>query len=156
MAEVARKINIPVATGERFIHLSEFQMLMDRQAAQYLRPCICVAGGLTAGKKIAAMAEAKSLEIVPHNPLSPVSTAACLQLAAAIPNLAIQEYPENQETPPLSEIVRGSMRAQGGFLQVSDVPGIGVELDPDAREKFPPKPRPVQTRFHIDGSVVHQ
>jgi copper homeostasis protein CutC len=46
-------------------------------------------GGLTPSKKVAAMAEANYCKIVPHNPLGPVSTAACLQLDAAIPNFAI-------------------------------------------------------------------
>ena len=156
MAEVASKIGIPIATGERLIHLSEFEMLMERRGAQFMRPCICVVGGLTAGKKIAALAEARSLEIVPHNPLSPVSTAACVQLAAAIPNLAIQEYPGSQETPFYAEMVVGGCKVSNGFLSVPDVPGIGIELAPGAREKFPPKARPVRARRHKDGSVVAQ
>ncbi len=156
MAEVAQKIKIPVATGERLIYLSEFQMLMERRAAQYLRPCICVVGGITAGKKIAAMAESHNLDIVPHNPLSPVSTAACLQLAGAIPNLAIQEYPEDQNTPHFKEIFKCNFEQDNGFIIVPDAPGIGIELTPDARQKFPPKPRLVSARRHIDGSVVPQ
>lgn len=156
MAEVASHIGIPIATGERLIHLSEFEMLLERRAAQYLRPCICVVGGITAGKKIAALAEARSLEIIPHNPLSPVSTAACVQLAAAIPNLAIQEYPKNQEIPPYSEMVIGGCKATAGFLNVPNAPGLGIELVPNVREKFPPKPRLVRARRHFDGSVVPQ
>jgi galactonate dehydratase len=156
MAEVARQIGIPIATGERLLGLAEFAMLVERRAAQYLRPCLCVAGGLSGGRKIAALAEAFGLGIVPHNPLSPVSTAACLHLGAAIPNLAIQEFPGAQERSPLNEMVLGLPKAEAGFLPVPTVPGIGVTLAPDAAARFPVKPRPVRARLHVDGSVVDQ
>ena len=91
MAQVARHIDIPIATGERFTSLYQFQALLTRDAVQYLRPDVCLCGGITGAKKIAALAEAHDAWIVPHNPLSPVSTAACLQIAACIPNFAIQE-----------------------------------------------------------------
>ncbi len=156
MAQVAQQIGVPIATGERLLNVHEFAMLVERRAVQYLRPSVCVVGGISGAKKIAALAEAHHLSIVPHNPLSPVSTAACLQVAASIPNLGIQEYPETQDEPPQSEIVRGRARVENGFLIVTDRPGIGVELAPDAREKFPPTPRPIGTRLNTDGSVVDQ
>ncbi len=156
MGEVARQIGIPIATGERLLGLPEFAMLVERRAAQYLRPCLCVAGGISGGKKIAALAEAFGLGIVPHNPLSPVSTAACLQLGAAIPNLAIQEFPGAQERAPQNEIVIGLPKAEAGFLPVPTAPGIGVTLAPDAAARFPVRPRPVRARLHVDGSVVDQ
>jgi L-alanine-DL-glutamate epimerase-like enolase superfamily enzyme len=99
MALVAEHIDIPIATGERFTSLYQFQTLLTRNAVQYLRPDVCLCGGITGAKKIAAIAEAHDAWIVPHNPLSPVSTAACLQIAACIPNFAIQEYPSR--TPDL-------------------------------------------------------
>lgn len=156
MAEVARQIGIPIATGERLLGLPEFAMLIERKAAQYLRPCVCVAGGISGAKKIAALAEAHGLGVVPHNPLSPVSTAACLQIGAAIPNLAIQEFPGSQERPPQSEIVLGLPKAEKGFLPVPSAPGIGVSLAPDAAARFPVRKRPVRARLHVDGSVVDQ
>lgn len=78
MADVARRTNIPVATGERFINIQEFETVFQRGAAKYVRPDVCALGGLTPSKKVAAMAEANYAKIVPHNPLGPVSTAACL------------------------------------------------------------------------------
>ena len=94
--------------------------------------------------------------VVPHNPLSPVSTAACLQLAACIPNFAIQEYPTGELEPPKSEIVKTPLRVEEGFLIIPDAPGIGIELADDAQERYPPVPREVETRLHVDGSVVDQ
>lgn len=156
MADVARQIGVPIATGERLLGLAEFAVLIERKAAQYVRPCICVCGGISGGKKIAALAEAHGLGVVPHNPLSPVSTAACLQVAAAIPNLAIQEWPGAQERPPQSEIVLGLPKAHDGFIPVPSAPGIGVTLAADAQRRFPPRKRPVIARLHADGSVVDQ
>ena len=89
MAEVARHIHIPIATGERFTSLYQFQTLLTRNAVQYLRPDVCLVGGITGAKKVAAIAEAHDAWVVPHNPLSPISTAACLQIAACIPNFEI-------------------------------------------------------------------
>lgn len=156
MAEVAQKIHIPIATGERIHTIYEFEMLLARNAVQYVRPDVCMVGGISHAKKIAALAEARHVGVIPHNPLSPVSTAACVQLAACIPNFALQEYPSGEREPPKSEIVKGALRLENGFLIIPDAPGIGVELAEDAQEKYPPKPRSLTTRLHVDGSVVDQ
>jgi len=156
MALVAQSIHIPIATGERLHTIYEFEALLSRGAVQYVRPDVCLAGGLTHSKKIAALAEAHHVGVVPHNPLSPVSTAACLQLAACIPNFTLQEYPKGEWEPPKSEIVKTPIRVENGFLIIPDAPGIGVELAEDAQERHPYKPRDVHTRLHVDGSVVDQ
>ena len=165
MAEVAAKLRVPIATGERLHTIDEFAMLLARGAVQYVRPDVCLAGGLTQCKKIAALAEAHDVQVVPHNPLGPVSTAACLQLAACIPNFALQEYPLGERV--VGRGSDGSVRAsaglveetvvvEGGFLRIPTAPGIGVRLAEDARERFPYRPRLPDTRWHLDGSVVDQ
>ncbi len=156
MAEVAQKINIPIATGERLHTIYEFEMLLARNAVQYVRPDVCMAGGITHCKKIAALAEAHHVGVVPHNPLSPVSTAACIQLAACIPNFALQEYPKGEGESPKCDIVKGTLKVENGFLIIPDTPGIGVELAEDAAERFPPTSRGIFTRQHLDGSIVDQ
>jgi galactonate dehydratase len=157
MGLVAQQIAIPIATGERLHTIYEFQMLLARGAVQYVRPDVCMCGGISGAKKIAALAEAHHVGVVPHNPLSPVSTAACVQIAACIPNFALQEYPIGEHEPPKSEIVRGALEHDGhGFLVVPDRPGIGVELVEDAAERHPYRMRWVGTRLHADGSVVDQ
>jgi galactonate dehydratase len=157
MEYVASKIAIPIATGERYTTLWEFEMALARNAVQYVRPDVCMVGGITGAKKIAALAEARHVGVVPHNPLSPVSTAACLQIAACVPNFALQEYPIGEDRPPKSDMVDGAAVHDGeGFLIISDRPGLGIELKPDALDKVPPRPREIQTRLHKDGSVVDQ
>jgi galactonate dehydratase len=156
MALVAQQIHIPIATGERLHTIWEFQALLSRGAVQYVRPDVCMVGGLTHAKKIAALAEAHHVDVVPHNPLSPVSTAACLQLAACIPNFALQEYPTGEHEPPKSEIVKTPVRLEDGFLIIPDAPGIGIELAEDAATRHPYRKREIHTRLHVDGSVVDQ
>lgn len=156
MALVAQGISVPIATGERLHSIHEFQMLLSRGAVQYIRPDVCLAGGITHTKKIAALAEANYVGVVPHNPLGPISTAACLQIAASIPNFTIQEYPLGEHEPPKSEIVNKPLQLEDGFLIIPDAPGIGIEILDGLEEKFPVVPRDVETRLHLDGSVIDQ
>ena len=156
MALVAQGISVPIATGERLHSIHEFQMLLSRGAVQYIRPDVCLAGGITHTKKIAAIAEANYVGVVPHNPLGPISTAACLQIAASIPNFTIQEYPLGEHEPPKSEIVNKPLELEDGFLIIPDSPGIGIEILDGSEEKFPVIPRDVKTRLHFDGSVMDQ
>jgi len=155
MTEIARKVDIPIATGERIHTHHEFEMLLERDAVDYLRPDVCMVGGLTHAKKIASLAEAHYAQVVPHNPLSPVSTATCLQLAACIPNFAIQEYPYKQDSgEPGHELLVEPLVRDGGYLSIPEKPGIGVRLDDDALENHSYQPRDLVTRQHEDGSVV--
>jgi galactonate dehydratase len=162
MAYVADKISIPIATGERMTSLWEFQMLLARNAVQMVRPDICIVGGISGGRKVAAMAEACHVGVVPHNPLSAVSTAACLQIAATSATFVLQEFPNDtwdvtDKRPDSDSFLKGAARHDGeGFLTISDEPGIGVSLLPDAVKKFPYRPRTIHTRLHKDGSVVDQ
>ena len=118
MAEVAAKVHVPIATGERFIDLKEFEMLLSRRAAQYIRPDVCAVGGITTSKKICAVAEAHDVLVIPHNPLGPVSTAACLQLCACIPNLGIQELPGFCLNGAEDAMVKEPLRFENGCMEI--------------------------------------
>jgi len=173
MALIAEHIDIPIATGERFHTPQEFAQLIRRNAVAYVRPDVCMCGGITGAKKIAALAEASDIMVVPHNPLSPVSTAACTQIAACIPNFALQEYPGDDRVSATEryighkiekgedqfrqrDVVKKTFTCENGFLMIPDSPGIGVELAEGIAERYPYARRPIQTRLHVDGSVVDQ
>jgi galactonate dehydratase len=175
MAAIADKVHVPIATGERLHTIYEFEMLLRRNAVQYVRPDVCLCGGLTHSKKIAALAEAHHAGVIPHNPLSPVSTAACIQIAACVPNFVLQEYPNDggqvfggmppqgaeqvmaeAPAPRRNDLVRQGLRLEDGFIVIPDEPGIGVELIEDVEKRFPYRPRKMATRLHRDGSVVDQ
>ena len=75
------------------------------------------AGGISQVKKIAAMAEAYYVAVAAHNPLSPVATAACLHLDAAIPNFLIQEvvYGLPGRTAIVNEPIEKSVMGTSSF-----------------------------------------
>lgn len=154
MAEVAAKVGVPIATGERFTNLKEFEMLMARHACQYVRPDVCAVGGITTSKKICALAEAHDVLVIPHNPLGPVSTAACLQICASIPNLGIQELPGFCLNGAEDQMVREPLRFEHGCMLIPGAPGIGVELAENAAELYPAKERGSNAaKRAFDGSV---
>lgn len=151
MANVQDQCNIPIATGERFTTIFEYQQLLAANATSYIRPDVCLCGGLTGSKKVAAMAEAQHVKVIPHNPLSPVSTAACIQLDAAIPNFALQEYTGESE-PPKSELLVTPLELIDGYLTVPTGPGLGIELNEDALS-MPINDKVLDTPIGFDGSV---
>jgi galactonate dehydratase len=163
MARVQRGIPLPIATGERFTTLYDFQALLTRESVSFVRPSIGLCGGITGAKKIAALAEAHDVQVVPHNPFSPVILNAGLQIAAAIPNFAIQEYPTAEWADDSTAIaLRGQEfvtilpKLADGFLDIPVTPGLGTGLKPDAAAKYPAKTREVWMRRHVDGSVIEQ
>lgn len=164
MAEVASKIRIPIATGERYHNIYQFKMAIERRALSFARVSVCVCGGITAALKIAAIAEANDVQVAPHNPISPIGTAACAAIGFSRSNVVIQEFPTGydnfvfQSTPTLlgSNVVCGDLRVEKGFLQRPEATGLGVELRSDAEEVRPPITRGVTMRSHIDGSLVDQ
>lgn len=154
MAQVADKVNIPIATGERYINIREFEMLMDRTAVRYVRPDVCAVGGITATIKIAAMAEAHDVLLIPHNPLGPVSTAACLQICACIPNLGIQELPTFCLNGAEDAMVKEPLKFKDGYMIIPEAPGIGIELADNAEELYPANERgSIYAKRNFDGSV---
>ncbi|MGL5114711.1 MAG: mandelate racemase/muconate lactonizing enzyme family protein [Beijerinckiaceae bacterium] len=164
MARVDSRITLPLATGERFSTIYDFQTLFSRGAVSFARPSITLCGGFTGARKIAAMAEAHEIQLVPHNPLSPVSLAAGLQLAASIFNFAIQEYPtagfaDDTETGLElrgTELVTELPHLEKGFLTIPTSPGLGLKLVRNPGKVTPPLVRQVAMRRHHDGSPVDQ
>lgn len=151
MGDVARHCGVPIATGERFTTIFEYQQLLEAKAASYVRPDLCLCGGLSGCKKVAAMAESQHVRVIPHNPLSPVSTAACVQLDACIPNFALQEYTGESE-PPKSDLLKNPLELVDGYLTVPDGPGLGIELN-EAALTLPENPKVLDTPIGFDGSV---
>lgn len=154
MRLVIRACEIPVATGERFINPMEFDSLMTTTEVRYIRPDMCVAGGLTAGKKIAAEAEARGIYLIPHNPLGPVSTAACLQLDACIPNFEVQEYPMSNGICRLDKEMKVPFKVENGYILLPEGPGLGIELVDAIDQVFPFEGMYGGISLHEDGSVV--
>lgn len=99
------------------------------------------------------MAESHHVKVIPHNPLSPVSTAACVQLDACIPNFALQEYTGESE-PPKSELLVNPLKLEDGHLVVPEGPGLGIELNEAALSTHPFTDKVLETPIALDGSVA--
>ena len=153
LAYVARHVNIPIATGERFYNIQQFKDLIDRQTVSLIRPDVSLAGGFTQVKKIAALAEASFVGIFPHLMGSPVNIAAFVQLDAAIPNYVLHESLPGADA--FNEIVDYPPQREGGYLIVPDRPGIGLEIQENKLNSFPYKPKSIEGNFQADGAVAH-
>ena len=168
MARVAQQCRIPIATGERINSLFEFELLLERGACSYVRASIGVCGGFTGIKKIAALSEAHHKSLVPHNPLSPVTTNALLQFCAATDNIAICEYPDPYAASTADHLTGSGSKLrqvdmvtqipkfEKGYVEIPEGPGLGIDLISDVEERFPFRPHAVGTRLNLDGSICDQ
>jgi len=154
LSYVASHVNTPIATGERFINIYQFKELLDKKAAGMIRPDVCLAGGISHCKKVAALAEASFIGVMPHVTGSPVHTAATVQLAACIPNYVLQDYDRDEAEPPKRGVVVEPLRRDGGYLIVPDKPGIGVELNEENLGKYPYRATEIHGVYREDGSVT--
>jgi len=149
LAQVAAKTRVPIATGERLVDRREFDELLRLRAVAVLQPDICHCGGLLETKKIAAMAEAASTGVAPHNPLGPIAGVAALHFAVCTPNHVIQEEMVGA-VPWYHEVVRGPIRMIDGHWQIPEAPGLGVEVDETVCDAHPFK----QEVIHPSGAVL--
>jgi galactonate dehydratase len=141
LLEVRRKVNIPIATGERLYTKFPFAEIVERHAADVLQPDIANAGGITELKKIAIIAEAKHITMAPHNVCSPVGAMAEMHLDASLVNFEIQEYHAEFYTDQYFTVCPGFTRQKDGYVKLNDAPGLGLELDEDVIAAHPPLQR---------------
>ncbi|MBM3814961.1 MAG: mandelate racemase/muconate lactonizing enzyme family protein [Acidimicrobiia bacterium] len=129
MAALQRSTNIPIATGEGLQSHFNFREILEKRAARILQPDVARTGGITAMKKIAAMADAHYVTIAPHNPNGPICTAASIHLAASIPNFLIMEE-GNRNVAQYKEIFAGGWKGRLDFWELPEAPGLGVDISP--------------------------
>lgn len=137
MAEFARSINLPVATGEQLYTRWEFRALLEKNVVGIIQPDICHAGGLSELKKIAAMAETYYVTLAPHNSNGPISTIASLHLDMSIPNCHMQELFLNS-LPYYQEVLTNPLIIEDGYGTPPEGPGWGTDLDEAVLAKHPP------------------
>jgi galactonate dehydratase len=132
--EALRKLtDVPFAIGEEFSSKWQFLPYIERDIHQFNRVDVCNVGGLTEAMKVAGWSEAHYVDMMPHNPLGPICTAATIHFAAAVANFA---WLETRATPgelyhgfDNAEIFITQPRLNGAVYEVSDAPGLGVEVD---------------------------
>ena len=128
--------HVPLAAGEQWAGKWEFRTAIESELVDFVRPDLCITGGITEGRKIAAMAETHWIKLLLHNPLGPVCTAASLHLALACDNAGPQEIlrPPNELLP---DVFQCAFELKSGHLTVPNAPGIGVKFNPQAARRHP-------------------
>ena len=135
LAWVAERSPVALATGERLFTKWGFNDLIQQRAVQYIQPDVSHDGGILETKKIAAMAEAKFLEVALHGASSEVLTAANFHVDATTPNCTIQEHPLG--CPWRYDVIGTKWEVIGGDALLCDAPGLGVELNESEAAKHP-------------------
>ncbi len=152
-AQVTRASNIPIATGERLVGRHQFREVFERRACHIIQPDLSHCGGLWEARKIAAIAEAHSIAVAPHNPNGPIATAAAVHFAAATPNWVIQEAISN-DVPWRYDVVDSEHQVRDGYIAIPSRPGLGIDVNEREAARHPWQPELVQRYFHADGSVA--
>ena len=119
---------VPFAIGEEFSSKWAFLPYIERGLTNFARVDVCNVGGLTEAMKVAGWCEAHYIDMMPHNPLGPVSTAAHIHFGAAVPNFAWLEVRE-REFLFEEDLFPKQHRLDGTGFPLPEGPGLGVELN---------------------------
>ena len=151
--------NVPFAIGEEFASKWQFLPFIERGIHQFNRIDLCNVGGLTEAMKVAGWSEAHYVDLMPHNPLGPVCTAATIHMSAAVANFSWLETRVNANDlyggGQTDDVFALQPKLDGVVYPVTDTPGLGIEIDEKAltREAFKFWEAPHLKRR--DGSVTN-
>ena len=134
--ELRRFGRTPIAAGEHEFTLYGFRQLIEARALDYIQFDTNRVGGLTAARKIQALAEAHSIPVVPH-----AGQMHNYHVVMASLNSPIAEYFPQVDVEVGNElfwyIFKGEPVARDGFVELDDnVPGLGLEIDEAALSRF--------------------
>jgi galactonate dehydratase len=150
-----RQINLPIAAGEQWATKWPFREVIEEDLIDYARIDLCIVGGLTEALKITHWAETHYIDIVPHNPLGPVSAAACVALCMASTNVGVQEMPRRPGSYA-TELFPQQIEWADGYSWCPDAPGLGVEFDIEAAEHAAIEPGASMPRLRRnDGALTN-
>jgi len=154
--EALRKMtDVPFAIGEEFSSKWAFLPYIERGITNFARIDVCNVGGLTEAMKVAGWCEAHYIDLMPHNPLGPICTAASIHLAAAVPNFA---WLEARSSPTEDwgfddpELFPVHHKLEGSWYPVPSTPGLGVEFNEELAKKRPFKFAEFPHLHRRDGS----
>ena len=125
---VRENSRIPIAAGENEYTHFGFKSLIEKEAADLLQPDVIKAGGLLCCRKILGMAEAWNIPLITHSFYYGPGVAATAHFVMANP---LSDEIEINTTPLVNDFMVPNFRPVGGKIEVSDKPGLGIELDED-------------------------
>ena len=129
-----RMTDVPFAIGEEFPSKWEFVPFIEQGITNFARVDICNVGGFTEAMKVAGWCEAHYIDLMPHNPLGPISTVANLHLAAAVPNYAWLED-MSIEMPFDPDMFLGLPTLERDRYPVPEGPGLGIEFNEEMADE---------------------
>lgn len=143
----------PIAMGELFNSLWDCVPLIKGNLIDYIRCDLDHIGGITAGRKVATLAELFEVRTAWHGPgdIGPPTHASNVHLDISIPNFGIQEmvfFPEVAR-----EVFPGGPEFKDGYMVVPDAPGLGTDVNEELAKKYPYKRAYLPTARRKDGSV---
>jgi L-alanine-DL-glutamate epimerase and related enzymes of enolase superfamily len=157
--EALRKLtSVPFAIGEEFASKWQFLPYIERDITNFARIDVCNVGGITESMKVAGWAEAHYIDLMPHNPLGPICTAATVHVAAASANfswLEMRVTPGENSTGYHEEIFPTQLKLEGTAIPVPDAPGLGVEVNEEEIKKQSFKFWEAPHLHRHDGSVTN-
>lgn len=130
--------NVSICVGERHYTRHGIRPLLEKHVCDILMPDITRCGGPSEMKRMATMMEAYNVLLAPHNPNGPLSTLASAHVCASVPNFFRQEFMFT-DVPWRDTVIDHPIQEMvfGGFLHLSDRPGLGVDLVEEEMEKHP-------------------
>jgi galactonate dehydratase len=154
LSHINASVSTPIATGERLTSLTQFRELFAVRGCEIAQLDITHCGGLSAARKIAALAEAHRIGLAPHNPQGPVSTAASFELGFAQSDYVICET-VHEDVPWRADVISDyhPLNKQLRTVAPADKPGLGVEVNEAAIAQHPFEQELLQRVFYADGSV---
>lgn len=148
-------IDVPFAIGEEFASKWQFLPFIEKNITQYARIDVCNVGGITEAMKVASMAESHYIDLMPHNPLGPICTAATIHLAAACPNFSWLEEVNTgaHVTTNDPKYFPIQPKLEGPRYPVLDTPGLGVDFNEEHAIQQGFKPVEIPRLKRNDGSM---
>ncbi len=150
---VRRHTITPLAIGEVFNTVWDYQTLIREQLIDYVRSAVTHTGGISAMKKLMDFAAQYQIKSGIHGPtdISPIGMAAAMHLGLAIHNFGIQEYMQHGEAT--NRVFEQSFTFNDGLLHPGEKPGLGVELNIDEAGKYPYQTAYLPFNRLSDGTV---
>ena len=149
---LARHVSLPIAAGEQWASKWPFREVIEDETINYARIDLCIVGGMTEALKITHWAETHYIDIAPHNPLGPVSAAACVALCMASTNVGVQEMPRRPGSYA-TKLFPQQLGWKDGYAFCNDAPGLGVEFDLAEAERAYSEPKGFAPRLTRDDGA---
>ncbi|HEX5794247.1 MAG TPA: mandelate racemase/muconate lactonizing enzyme family protein, partial [Geminicoccaceae bacterium] len=135
LARYKERVNGRVAGSENLGTTSWYREAFGRGAIDVAHYDMAWIGGLTEGRKVAALAEAFDRPIAPHDCTGPVTLVANLHLTLAAPNALVLETVRSYTRGFYRDLVTTLPRIENGYAYPLTGPGLGTALDPDLRSR---------------------